>query len=186
MNVRRLSIIGHVAGVLRVGALSGLAFVVAAVQPLVSAQADDTSPGTTDRTIPEFSLEVFDGGTIDTEALAGKPWVINFWATWCAPCVEEIPSMNIAWESLEPAGVGMLAINVGESAELIEAFMEKVPIDFPVVLGHGATTMPNWGARALPTTLIVDRDGKVVQEALGPRDWGDEQLVARIMELASP
>ena len=92
--------------------------------------------------------------------------------------------MNTAWETLEPAGVGMLAVNVGETPEAIEAFLEKVSIDFPIALGDGATTMPDWQARALPTTLIVDASGRVVHEALGPRDWDDEGLIARIAALA--
>ncbi len=135
-----------------------------------------------DRTLPTFELKELDDSVWNAETLMGKPWVINFWATWCPPCIEEIPSMNAAYEFLEPQGVGMLAINAGEGAIAVEAFLEKISIDFPNVLGD-ADTLPNWAIRALPTTIVVDASGKVVYEALGPREWDDEQLLQRVVDL---
>lgn len=132
---------------------------------------------------PTFELPGLDGETWNNDALAGKVWIVNFWATWCAPCVEEIPAMNAAWASIQDDGVGMLAINAGEGAEAVEAFMQKIPIDFPVVLGDGATTLPNWGLQALPSTLILDANGQVVFAALGPRDWDDETLLDTVRDL---
>ena len=148
------------------------------------ARAAEVSLSAVDRAPPTFSLATLDGATVDNATLAGKPWVINFWATWCSPCIEEIPAMNTAWEALEPAGLGMLAVNVGETPQAIEAFLETVPIDFPILLGDGARTLPDWGGRALPTTLIVAADGRIVFEALGPRDWDDPALIERLTALA--
>ena len=91
--------------------------------------------------------------------------------------------MNAAWAALEGDGVGMLAINAGEAPEIIEAFLERVPVDFPVLLGDAAATLPDWDVRVLPTTLVVDADGRVVHEALGPRDWDDEALLDRVRAL---
>ena len=136
-----------------------------------------------DRALPTFSLDGLDGATWDAAALEGRPTVVNFWATWCAPCVEELPAMNAAWAELEDDGVGMLAINAGEAPETIEAFLERVPVDFPVLLGDAAATLPDWGVRVLPTTLVVDADGRVVHEALGPRDWDDPALLDRVRAL---
>ena len=148
------------------------------------ATAADVSLADVDRAVPAFELPMLDGSTLEPADLAGKPWLVNFWASWCAPCIEEMPAMNVAWKTLEPAGVGMLAVNVGETPAAIEAFLEQVPVDFPIALGDGARTLPDWGARALPTTLVIDADGRVVHEALGPRDWDDPALVARIAALA--
>ena len=136
-----------------------------------------------DRALPTFSLDGLDGATWDAAALGGKPTVVNFWATWCAPCIEELPAMNAAWAELQGDGVGMLAINAGEAPETIEAFLERVPVDFPVLLGDAAATLPDWGVRVLPTTLVVDADGRVVHEALGPRDWDDPALLDRVRAL---
>ena len=157
------------------------AWLVAFAAPAALAAA--VSLAAVDRPVPDFALETLDGERLDPAALAGKPWVVNFWATWCPPCIEEMPAMNTAWETLEGAGVGMLAINVGETPEAIEAFLERVPIDFPIALGDGASVLPDWSARALPTTLIVDAGGRVVFEAVGPRDWDDPALIERLAAL---
>lgn len=90
--------------------------------------------------------------------------------------------MNEAWAVLEPQGIGMLAINAGEGEEAVTDFLKKVPIDFPILLGD-INTLANWSVRALPTTLIIDASGKVIYEALGPREWNDEALLQRIVAL---
>jgi thiol-disulfide isomerase/thioredoxin len=135
-----------------------------------------------ERVVPEFSLMGMDNKEWDAESLSGKLWVVNFWATWCPPCIEEIPSMNKAWEVLEPEGIGMLAINAGEGRTAVEEFLGKIPIDFPTLLGD-MDTLPNWAARALPTTVVIDSSGKVIFEALGPREWDDQELLQKIIDL---
>ena len=135
-----------------------------------------------DRPLPDFQLPALDQTLWNAQALKGKPWVINFWATWCPPCIEEIPSMNAAYDILEPQGIGMLAINAGEGALAVETFLEKIAIDFPNVLGD-ADTLINWSVRALPTTIVINADGEVVYEALGPREWDDEQLLQQVVDL---
>lgn len=148
----------------------------------VSSVAADVQLSDVDRPAPEFKLDSTEGEQWQLPSLAGKPWVINFWATWCPPCVEEIPSMNRAWQVLEPRGIGMLAINAGEGESAVLEFLDKIAIEFPTLLGS-VNTLANWSVRALPTTLVIDRNGQVVFEALGPREWDDEQLLARVIDL---
>ena len=135
-----------------------------------------------DRTLPDFDLASMDDGQWQADSLEGKVWVINFWATWCPPCVEEIPSMNEAWQAFEDQGVGMLAINAGEGRDAVETFLKKISIDFPILLGDG-NSLANWSIRALPTTVVVNAKGEVVYEALGPREWHEEALLAKVLEL---
>ena len=135
-----------------------------------------------DRELPAFSLSDVDDQTWNPETLKGKYWVINFWATWCPPCIEEIPSMNRAWEILEPHGIGMLAINAGEDRPVVEEFLTEIPIDFTTLLGN-MDSLGNWSVRALPTTIVVDAEGNVVMEALGPREWDDEALLQKVIDL---
>ncbi len=135
-----------------------------------------------DRAVPEFSLPSIGEGQWEAKSLEGKPWVVNFWATWCPPCIEEIPSMNAAWAVLSEQGIGMLAINAGEGEDAVSEFLGKVPIDFTTLLGD-ANSLPNWSVRALPTTVVIDANGKVVYEALGPREWDDEALLQQVIDL---
>lgn len=134
------------------------------------------------RALPDFELPTLDQTLWTADSLKGKPWVINFWATWCPPCIEEIPSMNAAYDILEPQGIGMLAINAGEGALAVETFLQKISIDFPNVLGD-TDTLLNWSIVALPTTIVINADGEVVYEALGPREWDDEQLLQNVVDL---
>ena len=135
-----------------------------------------------ERPVPRFELLGVDDATWDAEALDGKLWIINFWASWCPPCIEEMPSMNTAWKSVKDEGIGMLAINAGEGAQTVNEFLTRVPIDFPVLIGNG-DSLPNWSVRALPTTIVVNEQGQVVYEALGPRDWADEALLDQVRAL---
>ena len=90
--------------------------------------------------------------------------------------------MNRAWEILEPHGIGMLAINAGEDRPVVEEFLTEVPIDFTTLLGN-MDSLGNWSVRALPTTIVVDAEGRVVMEALGPREWDDEALLQKVIDL---
>ncbi len=118
----------------------------------------------------------------DVATLGGKPWIINFWATWCGPCVHELPAMNRAAAQLVENGVGMLAINVGESPAEIAAFLQRVPIDFPVLMGS-RRTFSSWNVLGLPTTFIVSAQGKIIAHAIGPREWDDADFVAYMLTL---
>lgn len=134
------------------------------------------------RAVPNFSLAALDGTEYSAQTLLGKPWIINFWATWCPPCVYELPSMNAAYDIVGPKGVGMLAINVAEAESVVRPFLQRVPIDFPVVLGQ-TSTMAQWSVTVLPTTIVVDANGAVVYEAQGEREWDDQELLQQVLNL---
>jgi len=135
-----------------------------------------------DRDLPDFSLQGVDGKVYEPENLLGKTWLINFWAVWCAPCLDELPSLNQTWAQLKSENVGMLAINIGEDADKIEQFLNEhnLQIDFPIVIGDKIRTLGNWSGAGLPFTVIVNPAGKVVFEAVGPREWHEPQFVDTI------
>ena len=151
-------------------------------QPLV----DSALLPSVDRAIPDFSLQGMNGDVIDTASLQGKTWLINFWAVWCAPCLEELPSLNSAWEELAPHDIGMLAINIGEEPDQIETFLAEhnLAIDFPIVIGDKIRTLSNWSARALPHTVVISPKGRVVFEVSGPREWDDQSIIDAIIAVA--
>ena len=91
-------------------------------------------------------------------------------------------SLQLA-EQLQPLGVNMLAINAGEKAADIAAFVREVPIDFPVLLANDSGVMSSWSVRGLPTTLVIDQSGNVVYELVGPAEWDDEALLQPVRDL---
>lgn len=135
-----------------------------------------------DREVPEFELQDTNARIWTRDDLLGKPYIVNFWATWCPPCVEELPSLNSLWGKLENEGVGMLAINADESLEVITEFEKRINIEFPVLLG-GSNSFGAWQARALPTTFVVNSHGQIVYTAVGDREWDDEEFLTLMLEL---
>jgi len=139
------------------------ALVGAAVLFSAQVQADEVLLNPITRDLPSFELEELDSVVWSEESIKGKPYIVNFWASWCGPCVHELPAMNRAAEQLLDDGVGMLAVNMAEGAAVVNAFIKKVPIEFPVLLGTQAT-FPNWNVKGLPTTFIVSAEGQIVAE----------------------
>ncbi len=113
----------------------------------------------------------------------GKPVIVNFWATWCPPCRAELPSMNRAWAKLKDDGVQMLAVNMAESEDTIFPFTGDYPIDFPILLDSNGEYAINWHVKGLPTTYIVDPDGQVVYQAVGGREWDNEEILDVVRSL---
>lgn len=133
---------------------------------------------------PAFSLQDIDGNTHHLADYRGKVVVINFWATWCPPCREEMPSMQRAWEStLKKEDIPLLAINVGENEETIFAFTGDYPVDFPLLMDLDSAVIDSWPVRGLPTTFIIDKKGRLIYRAIGGRAWDDEKLLAAIKAL---
>ncbi len=132
---------------------------------------------------PDFSLQDIDGNVYRLSELRGQPVIINFWATWCPPCREEMPSMQRAWEQLQKQGVMMLAINVGESADTVFQFLANYPVEFPLLLDADSDVATGWPVRGLPSTYVVDPEGRIVYSAIGGREWDDPKLLEPVLAL---
>ena len=132
---------------------------------------------------PEFSLEDMDGNRFTLSDLRGEVVIVNFWATWCPPCREEMPSMQRAWEQLQAEGVMMLAVNVGESADTVFQFTANYPVDFPLLLDLDSSVLGQWPVQGLPATFVVDSEGRIAYRAIGGREWDDPQLQAPVLKL---
>ena len=132
---------------------------------------------------PALSLKDLDGAAQALQAYRGNVVVLNFWATWCEPCRDEMPSFNKLKRSFEGKPVVVLAVNVGEGEGRIAEFLRKVPVDFPVLLDRDAAASRAWKVRLLPATFILGRDGRVRYSYAGERDWGEPDVRAKVTAL---
>ncbi len=126
---------------------------------------------------PDFNLPDMDGEMFSLSSYKGKTVIINFWATWCPPCREELPSMNRAWQKIKDENISMIAINVGEDEDTIFSFMGDYPIDFQVLLDQSGEVINKWPIKGLPTTFVLDPKGQLYYRAIGGREWDSESLL---------
>jgi len=119
----------------------------------------------------DFALPTSDGRIVTLSAFRGRVVLLNFWATWCAPCRVEMPSMERLYRELMALDFVILAVDLDESPKLVANFMRDFCLSFPALIDSGSQVASRYGVRGLPTTILIDRRGRVVGEALGPRDW---------------
>jgi len=132
---------------------------------------------------PALLLKDMDGVKHDIRDYRGRPVIINFWATWCPPCRRELPSMNRAWKKVKNEGIVMLAVDVGEDEDTVFTFMADYPIDFTVLRDSSGDVSARWPLLALPTTLVLDREGRLVYQAIGGREWDNDSLLDKVRAL---
>ena len=120
---------------------------------------------------PDFELPLLDGLTlVSPAAYAGRPLFLNFWATWCAPCVRELPALEefVAQHAGDDEGPALLTINLGEPAAVISSFLDKIGIaNLPVAMDINQVVKRDYGVQNLPTTFIIDGEGQIRYMKLG-------------------
>lgn len=132
---------------------------------------------------PGFTLQGEDGKTYRLKDYRGKVVVINFWATWCPPCRFEMPSLERAWNQLKDQDVVVLAVDVGETADVIFEFTGTYPMSFPLPMDLDGAVTKQYPITGLPTTYIVNPEGMVTHRAVGSREWDDPQLMNTLLQL---
>lgn len=134
---------------------------------------------------PDFSLPGPDGRTYRLVDDRGRPVILNFWATWCPPCRAEMPSMQRAHDIL--AGeVAVIAVNVGDDAAAIADFLAETPLNFPLPMDLEARVATRYPMVGLPTTFVIDPEGRLVYSAIGEQEWDDPVLLDQVRALRSP
>ncbi|MCB1853139.1 MAG: TlpA family protein disulfide reductase [Gammaproteobacteria bacterium] len=132
---------------------------------------------------PDFVLHDLDGNSYRLSDHRGSVLIVNFWATWCPPCRAEMPSMQRAWEQLQKEGIVMLGIDVGESEDTVLQFTANYPVEFPLLLDQEAQVTGEWPVVGLPTTFVVDTEGRISYRAIGGREWDDPELLDLVRAL---
>jgi cytochrome c biogenesis protein CcmG/thiol:disulfide interchange protein DsbE len=123
---------------------------------------------------PTFRLQKMDDGFVSLSDLRGKVVMVHFWATWCPPCVEEIPTLDKLYHSFIGKDFEILAVSVDEGgAEVVAPFIQRNGLNIPVLLDPGHEVSSLYGTYKFPETYIVDRQGVVRYKAIGPLDWTD-------------
>jgi peroxiredoxin len=164
------------------------ALMLQAASAHAAAPAQTMTPVADRPTTPDFALKDIDGKLRRLSENRGKVVLVNFWATWCPPCRREMPSMQRAWKQLKGENFEMLAVNVGEDEDTIFGFTFStgVELTFPILLDRDAQVIKAWPVIALPTSFVVDPQGRIVYRAVGGREWDDPELLKKIRELMRP
>jgi cytochrome c biogenesis protein CcmG/thiol:disulfide interchange protein DsbE len=111
------------------------------------------------RTAPTMQLRTLDGADFDLQALRGKPVVLSFWASWCTPCRQELPALDKL--AAERTDIHVYAVNVDKQRHLAQKFLEKVPLDMPVVWDNESVAMGQYDVVSMPTMFVIDANGTV-------------------------
>ncbi|MDZ4802575.1 MAG: TlpA disulfide reductase family protein [Bryobacteraceae bacterium] len=132
---------------------------------------------------PSFTVTTESGQRISTTDFGGKLLVVNFWATWCPPCVEEMPSLNQFAQKMAPNGVVVLGVSIDRNEKAYRAFLQQNRPSFQVARDPKEDISSSYGSFKWPETYVINREGKVVQKYIGPRNWNDPEIVNSMRSL---
>ena len=132
---------------------------------------------------PDFSLVDLSGQQHSLAGHRGKVVLINFWASWCPPCVHEMPSMSRLNDDYREQPFTILAINLGERIEDIQNFLQQHPVNFPVLLDPQQQLPRQWKVFAFPTSYIIDKQGRIRYSVAGGIDWTSDEAKRAIQGL---
>jgi cytochrome c biogenesis protein CcmG/thiol:disulfide interchange protein DsbE len=132
---------------------------------------------------PDFSITADNGRTITPSNFGGKLLVLNFWATWCPPCIEELPSLNAFQQQFAGRGVVVLGISVDKDEKAYRDFLTRARVSFTTARDPDAKINSEYGTFKFPETYIIDTKGKVVRKIISNTDWMSERMIQDIETL---
>jgi cytochrome c biogenesis protein CcmG/thiol:disulfide interchange protein DsbE len=135
-------------------------------------------------TAPDFSVPALPSGSVDLKSYRGQIVVLNLWATWCPPCVEETPSLVQFAEKMKAHGVVVLGISVDEDSNALQNFVQENHISYPIGRDPDRSLSARYGTSQFPETYILDRRGRVAEKVIGATDWDDARIQDFVLDLA--
>jgi cytochrome c biogenesis protein CcmG/thiol:disulfide interchange protein DsbE len=164
--------------------LGGLA-ILALAFGVVWLQSSKYEPLVVGMSAPDFSLPDLQGKKQQLSDYRGKVVFLNFWATWCKPCKEEMPSMQVLWENLKKEDFVMLAVSMDRvtTTKDIPPFVENLKLTFPIFTDSWGQTDKRYKLMGVPETYIIDQDGVLREKVIGPRDWTRPESIETIVQL---
>jgi thiol-disulfide isomerase/thioredoxin len=136
-----------------------------------------------DSTAPDLSLPNLKGATRTLADYRGKVVVVNFWASWCPPCIKEMPGMQRLQEKMTDQPFVFLPVNVGEQKYRVWKFVKLINFTLPVLLDTDSKTFNGWNASVLPTSFLLDAEGHIRYRVQGDLEWDSEDVVSLIEKL---
>jgi peroxiredoxin len=161
----------------------GLIGVILATALVLAFLDDDENPVRISTTAPDFMLPKVGGETVTLSDYQGQAVFINFWASWCGPCREEMPYMQRQYELKKNEGVEILAVNMAESESVASSFAEQMGVSFPILLDEDLAVARQYRVGALPSSFFIDEHGIVVHHVEGMLT---EQQISEYMESIQP
>lgn len=134
-------------------------------------------------TAPNFQVVTDDGKTVTRDNFGGKLLVLNFWASWCPPCVTETPSLEEFAKTLAPEGVVVLGVSSDRKPDRYHKFIQHFGITFETALDPSADISASYGTFQIPETYLIDRNGKVLEKVISNQNWMDPEFLARIRRM---
>ncbi|HEY6085475.1 MAG TPA: TlpA disulfide reductase family protein [Nitrospira sp.] len=130
--------------------------------------------------VASFNLKALDGEALRSRDLTGKVVLLNFWATWCGPCKEEMPSLARLQAQFDPARVRVVTVTADMHVQGIKQFLTHLGINLPVLFDEDQEVSRSFMVRGLPTTVLIAPDGRPLGRAVGPRAWDSDESVALV------
>jgi len=132
---------------------------------------------------PQFSVKTENGKTITEKDFGGKLLVLNFWAAWCGPCVQEVPSLEAFQQAFGPQGVVVLGVSVDTNPALYQRFREQFNVTFETSRDPSWDIAAKYGTFQLPETYIIDSSGRVVQKVIAAQNWMEPAFLESVKKL---
>lgn len=135
---------------------------------------------------PALSFADLNGNTLRLSDYKGRVLLVNFWAAWCGPCTAEIPQFVAMQQKYGPEGLQILGISIDDDERELRSFYRNKAVNYPVVIGNQAITDGFGGVLGLPTTFVIDRDGRIHAKQVGATDFSALELEVKRLLQSSP
>ena len=132
---------------------------------------------------PDFTVTADSGQTFTVHNFNGKLLLLNFWATWCAPCVEEVPSLNQLARQLGPQGLVVLGVSVDKDPNAYKNFLQHFPVSFQTARDPDEKVNLKYGTIQFPESYLIDRNGKVVEKFISAQNWASPEMIQHVQSL---
>tara|TARA_B100001013_G_C24572255_1_gene427060 strand:- start:209 stop:790 length:582 start_codon:yes stop_codon:yes gene_type:complete len=170
---------------LRVASVALWIVTIACSVPENSESEDVSGPAVEGRLAPQFSVKDRSGQLHSLNDFRGKVVLVNFWATWCPPCIEEMPSMDSLQKTLDQEKFSIIAISVDDSWDSVDTFIKSSDLDLNIYSDFEGKVAKLYGTHKVPETYILNKEGIVVRKILGEIDWTSPKVLSYLKELGA-